>query len=411
MSELRFISATIFLALLTAPKCCVDASKTVVPIMSSTTSDGYTTPKTPMMPFNFTTDYTSNVYASTVSAGTELGTTPRFDGSDWAWHPIPWTLVTKAQLVTAIIGVVGNTLVIVVISQRRSLNRSTDILIGALATADAITSLCVLPRPFVARVPNTFWAYLYCKIIYGRLLLWSSITASIYTLVAISFDRFFAITFPLIFKRLVSTGKVNACIVLIWICAACMSCQGLFVVTVNVESRSCVIQHASSSSQLVMGSFIFVYRLVLPTTCMLVTQLLIARALYQQSRRFSGDTSSSTTGGSVHLAARNRVIKMMLIVIIVYIICWGPNQIFYFGLNAGFISFAYLNGPLHILFIVIAYANSCVNPIIYAACHPQFRAALKNLIKGFRIQNESSSVFAHKDDIPNTKSTKSSLVK
>ncbi|XP_071484613.1 allatostatin-A receptor-like [Diadema antillarum] len=298
----------------------------------------------------------------------------------WAWDTIVWSPWTVMELGCAILGMVGNGLVILVVFKRRNTNRSTDILIGALAWADFLTSFFIVPWPEASLVPNSLLGHVYCKFMYPSVLKWASISASIYTLVGISLDRYLAIVFPLKVTHIVTKGRLTVCIVTSWtVIMAVTLCECVFPARFDKSLQNCVYDYGSRAAQLSYGCFVFIYRLVFPTLTMFITQLLIASCLYRQSKRFNKVDSSRTTGSAAHLVARDRVIKMMLLVIIIYVICWGPNQLFFMGINLRIIPFTFFDTPLHRFLTLLAFMNSCANPLIYAARHPQFRDAVREL--------------------------------
>ena len=77
-----------------------------------------------------------------------------------------------------------------------------------------------------------------------------------------------------------------------------------------------------------------------------------------------------------------QVIKMLVIVIFLFALCWGPllidNVLQSFGivqdLNYGAIKHA------RQAFAVMAYANSCVNPVVYAFMSKNFRDSFRHAI-------------------------------
>ncbi|XP_072181196.1 melatonin receptor type 1A-like [Diadema setosum] len=300
----------------------------------------------------------------------------------FSWHPIAWSWVNVIKLSCAVLGVFGNLLVALIVFQRRGSNRSTDTLIGALAFADALTSICLLPIPIARVVPNNPLGWLYCKVIDGSMVFWLAMTSSTYTLVAISCDRFLAITFPIRFNRLVTNARVNCVVVLAWLIGVLVVGAGFDLVTLDGAARTCIYRSRSPAARHTYAWFVITARLILPATLLLLTQLLIARVLYLQSKRFSSLEESHASTVSSHLIARTRVIKMMVIVIVVYVVCWGPNQFFFFGLNTGFVPFSYLDTPLHTCLTVLAFGNSCANPFIYTAQNPKFRTALVEMFRG-----------------------------
>ena len=130
---------------------------------------------------------------------------------EWTWYPFSWTYFEALHLVSALVGIVGNFLVIHVLSTRRATaNRPTDTLIGALAVADFLTSIFIIPLPSAATIPTTHLGELYCKMTLPGFFLFVSFTASIYILTAISIERFLSITYPLRFSRVIARRRLLA---------------------------------------------------------------------------------------------------------------------------------------------------------------------------------------------------------
>ncbi|XP_071492383.1 galanin receptor 2a-like [Diadema antillarum] len=331
------------------------------------------------------------------------------DVDTWRWFGTSWSWSIIVGIFCAGVGIVGNMLVIVVLFRGGNVRRSTDVLIGALAAADALTSFLILPWPEASFVPDTWLGVVYCKLMFGSVFKWTAITASSYILVAISLDRYIAIVFPLQFSRWVTRWRVNTCIVVIWsIILAIALCESVFIIYYHPPSHSCVYTYFSPETQLAYGVYVFVYRFLFPAVAMLVSQSLIAGSLYRQSKRFSGeDSSSGARPSSSHLAARDRILKMMFIVIVIYVMCWGPNHAFFFGLNLGLIPFSQIDTPLHRLLTLLGFCNSCVNPFIYTARHSAFRVALKDLFRcGYR---EKKALFSFTEQTAESKLGESSI--
>ena len=309
----------------------------------------------------------------------------------WMWATLAWPWWTILQLVSAIVGLIGNFLVIVVTFQRRSTSRSTDILVGNLAIADFLTSLLLIPRPQATRVPDTSLGNFYCKLIWSAFFRWTAVSASIYTLMTISFDRFFAVVYPLRFNRIINRRLVSYIVICVWFLAMLIPLSGFFMFRVDLVSQRCVLKFPTPEGQVVFGCFVFATRLAIPALTMLITQILIARELQKQSLRFKSNKGVSRSNASFHIVARDRVLKLMAIVIVIYIVTWGPNQTVFFGLNVGLVSSSYFLSPFYRILNVLAFYNSCANPIIYAARFPQFRLAVMGLF--VRNTQGRSSIF------------------
>ncbi len=94
---------------------------------------------------------------------------------------------------------------------------------------------------------------------------------------------------------------------------------------------------------------------------------------------------------------------MLVAVIVLFAICWGPslidNVLVAFHLVEKF-HFGFLK-PMRMAFALMAYANSCVNPIVYAFMSRNFRESFKyalcvcvhgkNYIRQYRYNRQMST--------------------
>eukprot|EP00057_Strongylocentrotus_purpuratus_P001786 XP_001201718.1 PREDICTED: D(2)-like dopamine receptor [Strongylocentrotus purpuratus] len=301
---------------------------------------------------------------------------------DFSWCPMDWSLLVILQLISAITGIVGNFLVIVVLLHRRSKIRSTDTLIGGLAFADFFTSVFLIPIPKPVYIPKTWLGEVYCRLVFTQSLLWASVTVSAYLLMSISVERYIAVVYPLRLKRLITRRRVSTLIGFIWVLSVLSQLFTFFSYTVDTFTNKCKEQYINRLITIIVAFYWFCLLLVVPCLTMLITQVLIALKLTHRSNHFKGVTNSlnGKTMPSFHIVARNRVLKMMLIVILIYLVCWTPNQIAYLGYKIGWVPESYINSHLHSMLTVLGFYNSCANPIIYAARYPEFREALKDML-------------------------------
>ncbi|XP_072181271.1 nociceptin receptor-like [Diadema setosum] len=208
-------------------------------------------------------------------------------------------------------------------------------------------------------------------------LLWTTVTASIYSLVAVSLDRFFAVVYPIHFKRFANRRLVNIIVCLIWVGSCILMVRILLTNTTSVVIGKCVYRRPPRNQQIVYGIYVFVIRLALPTALMLVTQTAIVRSLRREAARFASNESTA----SFHQIARLRVLTLTLTVILIYVICWTPDQIVFICFNLGIITPSFLSSPFARLLTALAICNSCVNPILYTLRHRQFREAVKDFFR------------------------------
>lgn len=324
--------------------------------------------------------------------------------SGWAWYPFTWTWWLIIQIILAILGVIGNGIVVVVIYQRYYSIRSTDILIGALAISDLLTSIFLFPIPWAKKVPDNILGRLYCKLLYPSFFLWFCITAATYLLVGICIERYVAIVYPLYFNRASSKRKATTFVLGLWLFSFLLVVYTLFIFIYDSSIGYCAGIIKTELGRVVQAYYAISIRLIIPVAIMLVTQILIARSLHIQAKRFQGMVNSGKgdSNQSFHVVARNRIVKMMLIVVLVYVVTWSPNQIAYLCFNLGYISSSYRGSSLHRILTLVGFLNSCANPFIYAARNPEFRSAVLNLFLCSKQKDEA--VFSGSGR--NTKQTK-----
>ncbi|XP_071478278.1 allatostatin-A receptor-like [Diadema antillarum] len=297
--------------------------------------------------------------------------------SGWSWQAVVWSWWLILQMFTAMLGIVGNSLVIIVLFIRRELSRSTDTLVGALAAADLLASVFMIPLPQALKVPTSFLGQVYCKVVHSSMFLWVSFEASTYTLTAIAVERYIAVAYPFHFKNLVTRKWVIIVIIANWILGFMITSYIFKSAILDKCTNHCAPAFLSKDVQMLIGTILFLMDFVLPALISFTMQAMTAHALYRQSRVFRQGGRSNPSAR--HLAARNRVLQMLFIVILVFIVCWGPSQCFYFVFNLGLIPDSYLYSPLNMTLVVLSFGNSCANPIIYTIRYPEFRAAIGEL--------------------------------
>ncbi|XP_071500770.1 cholecystokinin receptor type A-like [Diadema antillarum] len=301
--------------------------------------------------------------------------------SGWSWQAITWSWWLILQMFTAMLGIMGNSLVIIVFFTRRQLSCSTDTLTGALAGADLLASVFMIPHPLPLTVPSSVLGQLHCKVVYTSMFLWVSFDASIFTLTAIAVERYIAVAFPFHSKHLLTRKRVIIVIVANWIFGFMVESFLFNVAKVVKSSNNCASVFPSNDVQMLIGTILFLMLFIIPALLSLTMQAMTAHALHRQSLVFrkEGNQEGGSNPSARHLAARKRVLQMLFIVVLVFIVCWGPSQCVYFVFNLGLLPDSYWYSPLNNALVVLSCGNSCANPIIYTVRYPEFRTAIGEL--------------------------------
>ncbi|XP_068680934.1 substance-K receptor-like isoform X2 [Montipora foliosa] len=273
---------------------------------------------------------------------------------------IAWLTVLNIEAVSI---VTMNALAIIIFLKERSLRKGSMYLVINLAVADMFVPYRLIVKPLVLGNDCSFWRFEISKDFLPLAIFFPA--ASVTSLVAISLERLHA-TFRPFKHRLIEKRMFGAAVTGVWFTAALYTAITFFFPLIFVFSLSLI------------GFF-----LIIPLSYSSIVIKLYCGTHPQ------------------HQCAINRerkLTKTLLIVTIVSAILLLPNGILHicFYLSSGewleTISHHHLTYSLESLF----YANSLINPLLYAFKMPQFKRALFLLFR-CRSRSEPVQVFALND--------------
>ncbi|XP_071805552.1 allatostatin-A receptor-like [Asterias amurensis] len=293
---------------------------------------------------------------------------------------ISWQWFTIIQLVLALFGILGNSLVIIVYVKKLRNRSNSNKLIVMLAVADLITSVAIIPLPSLTYVPNSAVGRVYCIFTYSAVIMWMSIVASIFTLTLLSLERYFAIVHPIKHRTVFSTHRIKYYITAIWMSTLGVNSIHFHITRVDDTMNKCVLIWPSPALQVFHGVCIFLVEFAVPVTVMVVSHYCAIRKLQEHATVLLKRNESTSSPAFSLLRCRAHVIRMVLMVVIIFIICWSPDQVAYFLLNLNALPTGYFGSTVYRVFTILAFINSCVNPLIYICLNKNFRVALMQLV-------------------------------
>ncbi|XP_038045108.1 cholecystokinin receptor type A-like [Patiria miniata] len=321
----------------------------------------------------------------------ENDTSP-IEGKEWV-STLVWDWIEILRLIFAITGIIGNTLVIVVYVHRRRMRNTTNAFIVNLAVADLITSIFIIPIPVLSNIPMSPVGRLYCKMIFNLVFMWISIVASLLTLTWVSLERYFAVVYPMRYRVIFSKWRPRAIMACTWLSSVVINTFNLYIVDLN-ETGKCQNHWPSLGFRYLIATSVFFLEYFIPMVIMLVANIITVRTLKSQARALLQRDQSRFSPAYSLLEARRRVIETLFIVIITFIVCWTPDQIGFYIYHFGGVPDTYLGEPLYRFMVLLAFANSCANPIIYAFKNKHFRHGFMNMVrrKGNRVGSNADSL-------------------
>ncbi|KAJ3593849.1 hypothetical protein NHX12_006183 [Muraenolepis orangiensis] len=252
-----------------------------------------------------------------------------------------------------LLGVVGNTLVMVVISKIKTGKRSrstTNVFILNLSIADlSFLLLCVPFHSTIYSLPEWIFGAFICT--FGHYFVMVSMLVSIFTLVAMSVDRYIAVVHskksPCIRNR--RNAMIGVCV--IW---------GLsFIFAVPVAQHQIITNHHKAPNSTFCweewtGASKRTYKLTILVIGYLLPLVLIT-------------------------CCYSKTAQTVLLVVTAFLVCWMPYHIITMWVEFG--TFPLTDGSFvfRIASHCLSYGNSCINPILYAFLSENFRKACRQV--------------------------------
>ncbi|XP_042865439.1 adenosine receptor A2b-like [Penaeus japonicus] len=118
------------------------------------------------------------------------------------------------EILVAVVAIIGNALTLTVFAVDRKLRRLTNYYIVALAVADLLVGVLGIPFAILTSIglPKLLWP---CLLMLSTLLVLC--TTSIFCLVAVSVDRYWAILYPLRYSRVMTAKIARYIILMCWL--------------------------------------------------------------------------------------------------------------------------------------------------------------------------------------------------
>ncbi|XP_027706405.1 trace amine-associated receptor 5 [Vombatus ursinus] len=298
-------------------------------------------------------------------------------------HPLGVQLIIYlACAIGMLITVLGNLLVVFVVSYFKALHTPTNFLLLSLALADMFLGFLVLPFSTVRSVESCwFFGDFLCRL--HTYLDTLFCLTSIFHLCFISIDRHCAICNPLLYPTKFTVKVAFRYIVVGWGLPAAYTAFFLYTDVVEKElgmlldEMPCV-----GSCQLLFNKFwgwlnfpMFFFPCVIMISLYTKIFIVAKRQAQQISTMSKGTgTSSSQIGASKR---ERKAAKTLGIAVGIYLLCWLPFTVD--TLVDSLLNF--ITPPLVFdIFIWFAYFNSACNPLIYVFSYRWFRKALKLIL-------------------------------
>ena len=303
-------------------------------------------------------------------------------------------------LLIGVVGLLGNSLVMAVILNHRSMLKAfTNLYILNQSAIDGCASVILLLTTLLedsGRYLQGAADDAFCKLWLTNWPLWGLLVSSSYNLVAMTVERYLAVVYPIWHKINMSHKKVIGSLVVAWFTG--LFYQGAFKIpTTKIVSGKCLIfqKWPDQFTRQSVGVLTVIVQYFVPLILLCALYTRMALVIHRRVRPVDetgnkpegGATGTGTAKGAATdktsdsmARARKNVIKTLAIVSLCYILCWTCSQMYFFVFNLG--KKLSLSSPFYHFTVIAVYVNSCINPFIYAAKYEQFQRGLRKLVQG-----------------------------
>ncbi|KAM4816097.1 neuromedin-B receptor [Urocitellus parryii] len=288
-------------------------------------------------------------------------------------------VIPSLYLLIISVGLLGNIMLVKIFVTNSAMRSVPNIFISNLAAGDLLLLLTCVPVD-ASRYFFDEWMFgkVGCKLIPAIQL--TSVGVSVFTLTALSADRYRAIVNPM---------DVQASGALLW---TCVKAVGIWVISVLLAVPEAVFSEVARIGSLDNSSFaacipypqtdelhpkihsvlIFLVYFLIPLTIISIYYYHIAKTLIKSAHNLPGEYNEHT---KKQMETRKRLAKIVLVFVGCFVFCWFPNHILYLYRSFNYKEIDPSLGHMIVTLVarVLSFCNSCVNPFALYLLSESFR--------------------------------------
>lgn len=324
-----------------------------------------------------------------------------FDPSQSADWELVHTIIPPYIFTVSLLGLLFNGFVLGVYLVHKDRLTVAEIYLSNLALAD-FTLLCSLPFWAMNILNDYNWPYgdALCKIVNSIII--TNFYTSSYTLVMISVDRYLALVKTMKARWLRRTLYAKVICLILWILGFLLSTPTMVHRKVKFfeeyETMSCVLDYSHDSYwKLAHQILMNVVGFMLPVLVIVFSSGNIIKSLAQRKESVSFQDINDT-----------KATVLVYAVTLLFILCWGPFQVFTFLDTLCDVQALDETLWFHILNIggqvsvYLAFLNSALNPLLYVFSGQYFRKKVSTIYRRTRHHRRGSDMTTYQRSVVST---------
>ncbi|TWW68492.1 neuromedin-B receptor [Takifugu flavidus] len=324
------------------------------------------------------------------------------DGTETV-HLVVRCVMTSVYILIITVGLLGNITLVKIFITNSAMRSVPNIFISSLAVGDLLLLVTCVPVD-AFRYFSEEWVFgeAACKLI--PVIQLTSVGVSVFTLTALSADRYKAIVNPMDIQT--SSAVFWTCLkaVSIWLLSVLLAIpEAVFSQVVSMQGHganatfmNCVPYPMSNQMHPKIHSvMIFLVYFLIPLVIISVYYYHIARTLMKSAHDMPGEVQEHTRR---QIETRKRLAKIVLVFVGLFALCWFPNHVLYmyrsFHYHQMDLSLAHL--VITLLARVLSFSSSCVNPFALYLLSESFRRHFNSQLRcGRGARKERQASYLH----------------
>ncbi|XP_071965956.1 somatostatin receptor type 2-like [Antedon mediterranea] len=298
-----------------------------------------------------------------------------------------WTyFLFSVYILIFIVGVIGNGLVIYVILRFARMQTVTNCYILNLAITDEIFLMSLPIFAISILKDNWLFGMVACFLTYSIDAL--NQFTSVYTLTAMSVDRYFAVCHP------AQAGKYRRFPIVVGVCLGIWILSIVIAMPLLVQIKHddgyCYFEFSRYGDKEIWTKAMYIYTVILGLFIPLAITMMSYFLLLLRLRQVTARTGKSKKN--------RKVTNMVMIIVVVFFLCWSPFYIVRSFIVFDFESITATQSTQKLFRMlmdgttVISYINSCANPILYGFLSDNFRKSYQHARPCLSNEQEDFSV-------------------
>ena len=283
------------------------------------------------------------------------------------------------------VGLVGNALIITIVTRTKSMHTTTNLLLANVAVADVI-SLLWCPIPYAISMTNAhptgFLGDLVCKFFTGYATTCLTVSVTFVTLVLLAIERYHAIVKPFSGRLRLTVENIGYAIALIWLTSLISSMNGFLNSNYDQRSRRC--QDPWTLEKVHLSRTLFGILLGVSVVSSAILFYCYMHVLKDCPCNNDVSPSATAPNQATDAATKRKLARLFLMVTIAFYVSYTPFLIFELVVahkDPNDLDENY--GVLYVVYRIVGffmYTNSCLNPFFYGFQSSNYRKHFKNIL-------------------------------